>query len=87
MNNNVEHKKILGKYEVVEQLSKDEFKAQALQVPFIIKCIPKQAANEAIYSHLAQDISTIIHKNLINIKIDEDDLYFYAIREWLERLV
>ncbi|MGX3098657.1 protein kinase domain-containing protein [Helicobacter sp. 23-1046] len=75
---------ILGKYEIIKELSKGEYQTQVLEKIFIIKRILKQPTNEAIYSHLAQDISTISHKNLVNIKIDEDDLYFYTIRECLD---
>ena len=50
---------------------------------FNIKKILKDD-KESIYFHKAQNLSSIQHKNLINISIDEDEKYFYAIREELE---
>ena len=75
--------KILGIYEVVERISDNEFICKKGIQKFNITKILKDD-KESIYSHKAQNLSSIQHKNLINISIDEDEKYFYAIREELE---
>lgn len=75
--------KILGIYEVVERISDNEFICKKGILKFNITKILKDD-KESIYSHKAQNLSSIQHKNLINISIDEDEKYFYAIREELE---
>lgn len=75
--------KILGIYEVVERISDNEFICKKGIRKFNITKILKDD-KESIYSHKAQNLSSIQHKNLINISIDEDEKYFYAIREELE---
>lgn len=75
--------KILGIYEIIEQISDSEYTAQNDFDKFNITKIPKDD-RESIYSHKAQTLSSIQHKNLINIQIDEDEKYFYAIRKLLE---
>ncbi len=75
--------KILGIYEVVERSSDNEFICKKGIRKFNITKILKDD-KESIYSHKAQNLSSIQHKNLINISIDEDEKYFYAIREELE---
>ena len=75
--------KILGIYEVVERISDNEFICKKGIQKFNITKILKDD-KESIYSHKAQNLSSIQHKNLINISIDEDEKYFYALREELE---
>lgn len=75
--------KILGIYEVVERISDNKFICKKGILKFNITKILKDD-KESIYSHKAQNLSSIQHKNLINISIDEDEKYFYAIREELE---
>lgn len=75
--------KILGIYEVIERISDNEFICKKGIRKFNITKILKDD-KESIYSHKAQNLSSIQHKNLINISIDEDEKYFYAIREELE---
>lgn len=75
--------KILGIYEVVERISDNEFICKKGILKFNITKILKDD-KESIYSHKAQNLSSIQHKNLINISMDEDEKYFYAIREELE---
>lgn len=75
--------KILGIYEIVKQISNNEYIVKKDLYQFNITKIPKDD-KEAIYSHKAQSLSSIRHKNLINIEIDEDEKYFYAIRRELE---
>lgn len=77
--------KILGKYEIIEQLSSDEFRAKDLHKSYFIKRVRKEGLDEAMHSYLAKDLQDFRHKNLINIGIDEDDEFFYAIREIFER--
>ncbi|ETD24975.1 AAA domain-containing protein [Helicobacter macacae] len=77
--------KILGKYEIIEQFSSDEFRARDLHKNYFIKRVRKEGLDETMHSHLAQNLQDFRHKNLINISIDEDDEFFYAIREDFER--
>lgn len=58
----------------------------ALSVPVkpLQKCYWGGGVENTTYSHLAKRLGDIQHKNLVNIKIDEDDSYFYAITERLE---
>lgn len=77
-------KRILGKYEIIEQLS-DEFRAKDLHKSYFIKRVRKEGLDEAMTSYLAQNLQDFRHKNLINISIDEDEEFFYAIREDFEK--
>ena len=77
--------RILGKYEIIEQFSSDEFRAKDLHKTYFIKRVSKEGLDEAMHSYLAQNLQDFRHKNLINISIDEDDEFFYAIREDFER--
>ena len=77
--------RILGKYEIIEQFSSDEFRAKDLHKSYFIKRVSKEGLDEAMHSYLAQNLQDFRHKNLINISIDEDDEFFYAIREDFER--
>lgn len=76
--------KILGKYEIIEQFSSDEFQAKDLHKSYFIKRVRKEGLDEAMHSYLAQNLQDFRHKNLINIGIDEDEEFFYAIREDFE---
>lgn len=76
--------KILGKYEIIEQFSSDEFRARDLRKNYLIKRASKEGLDEAMHSYLAQNLQDFRHKNLINISIDEDEEFFYAIREIFE---
>lgn len=76
--------RILGKYEIIEQPSSDEFRAQDLHKSYFIKRVRKEGLDEAMHSYLAQNLQDFRHKNLINIGIDEDEEFFYAIREIFE---
>lgn len=77
--------KILGKYEIIEQFSSDKFRAKDLHKSYFIKRVRKEGLDDAMHSYLAQNLQDFRHKNLINIGIDEDDEFFYAIREDFER--
>lgn len=78
------NEKILGKYEITKELSEYEFEARTtLQKPFYIKRVLK-TQNEGVYSHIAQNLSEVSHKNLINLAFEEDDKYFYIITECFE---
>ena len=76
--------KVLGKYEIIEQFSSDEFRAKDLHKSYFIKRVRKELLDEAMTSYLAKNLQDFRHKNLINISIDEDDEFFYAIREDFE---
>lgn len=76
--------RILGKYEIIEQFSSDEFRAKDLHKSYFIKRVRKEGLDEAMHSYLAQNLQDFRHKNLINISIDEDEEFFYAIREDFE---
>lgn len=75
--------KILGIYEIIERISENQYLVKKGLQRFNITKIPKDD-KESIYSHKAQNLSSIQHRNLINISIDEDEKYFYAVREELE---
>ena len=75
--------KILGIYDIIDKISDNEFICKKDMRQFNIRKIPKDD-KESIYSHKAQNLSSIQHRNLINIEIDEDEKYFYAIRKQLE---
>ena len=77
--------RILGKYEIIEQLSSDKFRAKDLHKSYFIKRVRKEGLDKDMHSYLAQNLQDFRHKNLINISIDEDDEFFYAIREDFER--
>lgn len=87
--------KILGKYEIRKIVAEDkdnaEFITYANERELSIKRISKattkilwDGVENTTYSHLAKRLGDIQHKNIINVKIDEDDSYFYAITERLE---
>lgn len=75
--------KILGIYEIIDKISENKYLVKKGWQRFNITKIPKDD-KESIYSHKAQNLSSIQHRNLINISIDEDEKYFYAVREELE---
>ena len=75
--------KILGIYEIIERISENKYLVKKGWHRFNITKIPKDD-KESIYSHKAQNLSSIQHRNLINILIDEDEKYFYAVRKELE---
>lgn len=78
------NEKILGKYKITKELSEDEFEARTtLQKLFYIKRVLK-TPNEGVYSYIAQNLSEVSHKNLINLAFEEDDKYFYIITEHFE---
>lgn len=78
-------KRILGKYEIIEQPSSDEFRAKDCTKSYFIKRVRKEGLDKDTLSYLAQNLQDFRHKNLINIGIDEDEEFFYAIREDFER--
>ena len=72
--------KILGIYEIIEEISENEYLVKDDMYKFYIKKIPKDD-KESIYSHKAQILGSISHKNLISFKIDQDKENFYIIRK------
>lgn len=78
-------KKILGKYEIIEVLGNDAYYAKIESREFTITRKSKNATTESLqsitFSHTAQKLSSISHPNISNLKVDEDDKYFYFIQE------
>lgn len=78
-------KKILGKYEIIEVLGNDAYYAKIESREFKITRKSKNATTESLqsitFSHTAQKLSSISHPNISNLKVDEDDKYFYFIQE------
>lgn len=72
--------KILGIYKIIEEISENEYLVKDDMYKFYIKKIPKDD-KESIYSHKAQILGSISHKNLISFKIDQDKENFYIIRK------
>ena len=72
--------KILGKYEIIETLDKDKYKAQYVDKEFEITQIKRNENNES-FSHTASKLNHISHKNLSTIQVEEDDEHFYLIKE------
>lgn len=72
--------KILGKYEIIETLDKDKYKAKYVNKEFEITQIKRNENNES-FSHTASKLNHISHKNLSTIQVEEDDEHFYLIKE------
>lgn len=73
-------KKILGKYEIIEKLEQDRYKAQYVDKEFEITQIKRDENNEN-FSFIASRLNHISHKNLSTIQVEEDDEHFYLIKE------
>lgn len=73
-------KKILGKYEIIEKLGQDRYKAKYVNKEFEIAQIKRNENNES-FSHTASKLNHISHKNLSTIQVEEDDGHFYLIKE------
>lgn len=73
-------KKILGKYEIIEKLGQDRYKAKYVNKEFEITQIKRNENNES-FSHTASKLNHISHKNLSTIQVEEDDEHFYLIKE------
>lgn len=76
-------KKILGKYEIIEKLGQDRYKAKYVNKEFEITQIKRNENNES-FSHTASKLNHISHKNLSTIQVEEDDEHFYLIREYFD---
>ena len=72
--------KILGKYEIIEKLGQDRYKAQYVDKEFEITQIKRDENNEN-FSFIASRLNHISHKNLSTIQVEEDDEHFYLIKE------
>ena len=82
-------KKILGKYEIIEVLGNGAYYAKIESREFKITRKSKNATTESLqsitFSHTAQKLSSISHPNISNLKVDEDDKYFYFIQECYQK--
>ncbi|BDB65576.1 hypothetical protein T36_2055 [Helicobacter cinaedi] len=72
--------KILGKYDIIEELDQDRYKAKYVNKEFEITQIKRNENNES-FSHTASKLNHISHKNLSTIQVEEDDGHFYLIKE------
>ncbi|ETD27927.1 AAA domain-containing protein [Helicobacter canis] len=72
--------KILGKYEIIETLDKDKYKAKYVDKEFEITQIKRDENNES-FSFTASRLNHLSHKNLSTLKVEEDDEHFYLIKE------
>lgn len=72
--------KILGKYEIIEKLDQDRYKAKYVNKEFEITQIKRNENNES-FSHTASRLNHLSHKNLSTIQVEENDEYFYLIKE------
>ena len=72
--------KILGKYEIIEKLDQDKYKAQYVDKEFEITQIKRDENNES-FSFIASRLNHLSHKNLSTLKVEEDDGHFYLIKE------
>lgn len=72
--------KILGKYEIIEKLDQDRYKAQYVDKAFEITQIKRDENNES-FSYTASKLNHISHKNLSTLRVEEDDGHFYLVKE------
>lgn len=72
--------KILGKYEIIKTLDKDRYKAKYVDKEFEITQIKRDENNES-FSFTASRLNHLSHKNLSTIRVEEDDEYFYLVKE------
>ena len=78
-------KKILGKYEIIENLGQDRFRAEYASREFEILQIDRNEDNER-FSFTASKLSGLSHRNLKTIQVEEDEGHFYFIQECLSGL-
>lgn len=79
------NKKILGKYEIIETLGQDGYRARYVGKEFEISQIERNENNER-FSFTASKLSSLSHRNLKTIQVDEDEGHFYFIKECLNGL-
>lgn len=72
--------KILGKYEIIEKLGQDRYKAQYANKEFELTQIKRDENNES-FSFTASKLNHLRHKNLSTIQVEEDDGHFYLVKE------
>ena len=72
--------KILGKYEIIEKLDQDRYKAKYVNKEFEITQIKRDENNES-FSFTASRLNHLSHKNLSTLRAEDDDEYFYLIKE------
>lgn len=78
-------KKILGKYEIIKELGQDRYRARYANKEFEISQIYRNEDNER-FSFTASKLSNLSHRNLKTIQVEEDEGYFYFIKECLSGL-
>lgn len=92
--------RILGRYNVTQAYSDSEFEGESGGKKYIIFARKKQGANNAnkdsikdsgqdsiddiALSNTLQNISSISHKNIMPFSIDEDETYFYFIKDKID---
>lgn len=72
------HDKILGKYTVMKVETPSLKITHYNGCDYRIESVPK-TPQSGKYSEIAKNINSVSHKNISNLKIEEDDLYFYFV--------
>lgn len=82
--------KVLGKYDIIKKRSENSFLTECLNQQFVINRIDKNLNNsdvdENFISSKIRNLSSLSHDHLKNLKVDEDEKYFYFIEEQVEDL-
>ena len=82
--------KIKNRYKILEILETKSnihiVKCSYMNKLYLIKAIPKDKNKEGILSNTVNELSSISHKNILNIKVEEYENYFYMISEQDESL-
>lgn len=82
--------KIKNRYEIlrISEIKSNIYRLECsyMNKLYSIKAIPKDKNKEGILSNTVNELSSIAHKNILNIKVEEDENYFYMISEEDESL-
>lgn len=75
--------KIKNRYEIlrISEIKSNIYRLECsyMNKLYSIKAIPKDKSKEGILSNTVNELSSIAHKNILNIKVEEDENYFYMI--------
>ncbi|MBN7287343.1 MULTISPECIES: AAA domain-containing protein [Campylobacter] len=75
--------KILGKYTILNSYEKGKILTRYNNELYIIESVQKDEQN-ALCSYTAQNLSSVLHKNISNILVEEDKRCFYLIKRKYE---
>ncbi|ELP8579450.1 protein kinase [Campylobacter upsaliensis] len=73
-------RKILGKYVIVKKLGQNSYGAEYIDKEFEITQIKRDENNES-FSYTASKLNHLSHKNLSTLRVEEDDVHFYLVKE------